>query len=212
MIRRLVGKAFAGLYRLEHRARSKCVSLLVSGAFAGFGKRTVLRLPVRLSGEERIALGSNVSIGENSWLQTLPDGDNRAIALKIGDGTSMSGGCVLSAVRGVVLEECVLLARNVYISDHSHRYDQIDTPILAQGVNRIQPVRIGRGAWLGENVVVCPGVTIGRGAVVGANSVVTHSIPDYCVAVGAPARTVKSFGSNSEVPVCPDSSKPVHAR
>jgi acetyltransferase-like isoleucine patch superfamily enzyme len=42
---------------------------------------------------------------------------------------------------------------------------------------------------------VCPGVTIGRGAVVGANSVVNQDIPDYCVAVGAPARVLKLIDS-----------------
>ena len=106
----------------------------------------------------------------------------------------MSGMCVISAVRQVFLEESVLLARNVYISDHIHKYSEIDVPILAQGLDKIKPVLIKRGAWLGQNVVVCPGVTIGVGAVVGANSVVNQDIPDYAVAVGSPAKVVKRIG------------------
>jgi acetyltransferase-like isoleucine patch superfamily enzyme len=66
--------------------------------------------------------------------------------------------------------------------------------VLAQGVDRIAPVEIGDGAWLGENVVVGPGVRIGRGAVVGANAVVLESVPDHAVAVGAPAHVVRRFG------------------
>jgi acetyltransferase-like isoleucine patch superfamily enzyme len=58
------------------------------------------------------------------------------------------------------------------------------------------PVLIKRGAWLGQNVVVCPGVTIGRGAVVGANSVVNQDLPDHCVAAGAPARVLKLIDSH----------------
>lgn len=196
MMRKVTGRAFIWLYRTTMRVRSKLFSILAAGAFAEFGHKSVIRLPVRLSGESRIAIGDNVSIGENSWLQTLPDGKSNTVALRIGSGTSMSGGCVLSAVRSVTLEEGVLLARNVYISDHSHRYSEIGKPVLAQGVDRVAPVRIGGGAWLGENVVVCPGVTIGRGSVVGANSVVTKSLPDHCVAVGAPARVVKVFGDS----------------
>ena len=105
----------------------------------------------------------------------------------------MSGYCVLSAVRSVVLEDNVLMARNVYISDHIHRYTDLDMPIQKQGVDKISPVHICAGAWLGQNVVVCPGVRIGRNAIIGANSVVNKDIPDYCVAVGAPACVVKKI-------------------
>lgn len=146
--------------------------------------------PVRLSGERRIALGDRVFIGSGSWLQALTDGDNTEVAVVIESGTSISGTCVISAVRSIVIEQDTLLARNVYIADHSHSFQRKDLPILAQGVDKISPVRIKRGAWLGQNVVVCPGVTIGTGAVIGANSVVTKDVPDYSVAVGAPARVV----------------------
>lgn len=54
------------------------------------------------------------------------------------------------------------------------------------------PVRIGHGVWIGDSVIVLPGVTIGNGAVVGAGSVVTRSIPPYAVAVGNPARVIRS--------------------
>jgi acetyltransferase-like isoleucine patch superfamily enzyme len=86
-----------------------------------------------------------------------------------------------------------LIARNVYISDHIHKYSQADLPILAQGLDKIGGVLIKSGAWLGQNVVVCPGVTVGTGAVVGANSVVNQDIPDFCVAAGSPARVVKKI-------------------
>jgi acetyltransferase-like isoleucine patch superfamily enzyme len=147
--------------------------------------------PLRLSGEKRIQIGSGVYIGSGCWLQALPDGDNQTVAISIGNGTSMAGACVISALRSVCLEENVLVARNVYIADHMHKYSEPDLPILAQGLDRIKPVHIKRGAWLGQNVVVCPGVTIGAGAVIGANSVVNQDIPDSCVAVGSPARIVK---------------------
>jgi acetyltransferase-like isoleucine patch superfamily enzyme len=180
-------------YRASIRLRGKMFSLLISGAFAHFGKNTVLMYPIRLNGEERIAIGDQVFIGPGSWLQTLPDRENNAVAVSIGKGTSCAGACVISAVRSVTLEENVLLARNVYISDHIHKYTDTGVPVIAQGMDKILPVLIKRGAWLGQNVVVCPGVTIGEGAVVGANSVVTESIPDYCVAAGAPARVLKTI-------------------
>jgi acetyltransferase-like isoleucine patch superfamily enzyme len=98
----------------------------------------------------------------------------------------------------VVIGEYALLARNVYISDHAHAFKNIEVPIMLQGINRIAPVIIGKHSWLGQNVVVLPGVTIGEHCVIGANSVVNSSVPDYCVAVGAPARVVRRFNQNSK--------------
>ena len=188
-----LGQLFLFSYRLFIRIRSKCFSLIAAGAFAHFGGRTVLMLPVRLVGEQRISIGDNVFIGSGSWLQTLPDDHNSTVAIAVGNGTSIAGGCVISAVRQVILEEEVLVARNVYISDHMHRHIDTQTAILHQGLDKIRPVRVKMGAWLGQNVVVCPGVTIGRGAVIGANSVVIRDIPDFAVAAGAPARVLKVY-------------------
>ena len=54
-------------------------------------------------------------------------------------------------------------------------------------------VVIGDGAHIGIGAIVMPGVTIGKGAVVGAGAVVTGNIPEYCVAVGVPAKVIKHF-------------------
>jgi acetyltransferase-like isoleucine patch superfamily enzyme len=85
----------------------------------------------------------------------------------------------------------VLLARGVYIADHGHAFDDRTRAVLDQGIDRVAPVEIGEGAWLGQNVVVGPGVRIGRGAVIGANAVVLDDVPDHAVAVGVPARVVR---------------------
>jgi acetyltransferase-like isoleucine patch superfamily enzyme len=55
-------------------------------------------------------------------------------------------------------------------------------------------VSIGDDVWIGASVSVLPGVTIGRGAVIGAGAVVTHSIPDWAVAAGQPARVIRLRG------------------
>jgi acetyltransferase-like isoleucine patch superfamily enzyme len=108
--------------------------------------------------------------------------------------------CVLSARRSLRVGRHVLVARNVYIADHMHRFEEIGTPVLEQGITRVEPVEVGDGAWLGENVVVGPGVRIGRGAVVGANAVVLDDVPDYSVSVGVPARVVRTLTPADSAP------------
>jgi acetyltransferase-like isoleucine patch superfamily enzyme len=192
--RRVIGRGFIGLAELGRRVRRRSFSWAAGGAFAAFGAGTALEPPIRLSGVERMAVGRDVFVGPGCWFQTLPEGGTD-VALELGDGVRIAGSCVLSAVAHVRLGRKVLLARNVYISDHIHAYEDTTEAVLDQGVARVEPVDIGDGAWLGQNVVVCPGVSIGRGAVVGANAVVVDDIPDYCLAVGAPARVVRTFAA-----------------
>ena len=189
-VRRAVGVSTLGAYRFGVRARAKALSLAVAGSFAEFGARTVVQPPIRVSGEGRIALGSDVFIGSNSWLQVLAHGDPDP-AIRIGDGTSVAGQLVVSALASIVLGRHVLIARSVYIADHAHEYGRVGAAVLNQGLSEPAPVEIADGAWLGQNVVVGPGVRVGRGAVVGANSVVLADVPDRCLAVGAPARIVQ---------------------
>ncbi|MEV5233193.1 sugar O-acetyltransferase [Streptomyces pseudogriseolus] len=56
-----------------------------------------------------------------------------------------------------------------------------------------RPITIGDNVWLGGGAIVCPGVTIGDNSVIGAGAVVTRDIPANVVAVGNPARPVRSL-------------------
>jgi acetyltransferase-like isoleucine patch superfamily enzyme len=95
--------------------------------------------------------------------------------------------------REVIIEDDVLIAPDCKISDYDGHPASLEKR-LANGppaAEDIQSVKICKGAWIGSGTLILKGVTIGTGVVVGANSVVTHSVPPYCVAVGAPARVVK---------------------
>lgn len=60
-----------------------------------------------------------------------------------------------------------------------------------------KPITLGENVWLGGGVIVCPGVTIGDNTVVGAGSVVTRDLPANVVAVGNPARVIRTIGDAS---------------
>ncbi|GHE35970.1 sugar O-acetyltransferase [Streptomyces cellulosae] len=56
-----------------------------------------------------------------------------------------------------------------------------------------RPITIGDNVWIGGGAIVCPGVTIGDNAVIGAGAVVTKDVPANVVAVGNPARPVRTI-------------------
>jgi carbonic anhydrase/acetyltransferase-like protein (isoleucine patch superfamily) len=169
------------------RARARTV--LLRPAFEGLGRRAMLMPPLRINGEDRIWIGDEVFIGPGAFLNVIENDDSRG-RIRIGHGTEMTAACTISSVLSVELGDRVLMARGVYIADHGHAFADPHRAILEQGLDRIAPVAIGAGAWLGQNVLVGPGVRIGENAVVGANSVVLEDVPDRRVAVGAPARLV----------------------
>ena len=180
------------------RVRTRLFTMLISSAFKQLGAGSRISPPFRFYGLNWISLGEDVMVHRDCWIQVVPGhGDDKAAKLTIKSHAGIGMGAHISAARQVVIEEYVLLGRNVFISDHAHAYEDVALPISRQGINRIAPVTIERETWLGENVVVLPGVTIGKHCVIGANSVVNRSIPEFSVAVGSPARVVKQYNKST---------------
>lgn len=176
-----------GLYTRGRGVRDRLFSRMAASSFERFGRGSHLSLPIQIEGAKQIAVGSGVFIGPGCWLLALEP----EASLEIGDATGISGYCVLSAAVEVRLGRSVLLARNVHVADHRHGISMAGMPIIDQPLEDRRPVSIEDGSWLGQNVVVLPGVTIGAGAVVAANSVVRDDVPPGAVVAGAPARVVR---------------------
>jgi len=88
--------------------------------------------------------------------------------------------------------EEAMLADGVQIlsGGHEHSTDRTDNETIHEQCQRYQKVRIGRGAWIGARAIIM--ADVGPDAIVGAGAVVNRPIPAGCVAVGVPARVVKS--------------------
>jgi acetyltransferase-like isoleucine patch superfamily enzyme len=178
------------------RVKRKLFTLILSSSFFSIGDGTIVVPPIRFENLAQISLGKNVLIMRDCWIQVISVNEkSRDPVISIGNNVIIGMGATISGIRRIVIEDFALFARNVYISDHGHEFHDIERPISLQGIRKIDDVKIGYGAWLGQNVVVLPGVSIGRNAVVGANSVVNSDIPDYCVAVGSPAKIVSRYDS-----------------
>jgi len=136
-------------------------------------------------GRGRLVVGPWCWLGEGTALRAHEG------RVTLGPKVVLGGAVTVNAHLDVSIGEGALLADRVHVTDADHRFGRLDQPIRAQGM-AVAPVRIGPDVWLGHGVTVLRGVDIGRGTVVGAHAVVTRDLPPFSVAVGAPARVVRS--------------------
>ena len=174
--------------RLIHKIKN----IYYRSRFKKFGRKSMLINPKYIMGGENIEIGNRVVIRDFAWLGALPLTGAADCRLVIGDGCVIGHFNELFATNSVIIEDNVLTADRVYISDNLHGYEDVSIPVVKQSIKQIGTVRIGEGTWLGAGVCVI-GASVGKHCVVGANAVVTKDIPDYSVAVGIPARVVKRY-------------------
>ncbi|MCW4018872.1 MAG: N-acetyltransferase [Candidatus Bathyarchaeota archaeon] len=84
---------------------------------------------------------------------------------------------------GVTIEDNVFIGPNVAFTNDKHP--------RAQGEWQLLPTTVKKGASIGANSVIIPGVTIGEEAMVGAGSVVTKDVPHRTLVAGNPARIIR---------------------
>ncbi|WP_235538815.1 sugar O-acetyltransferase [Nocardioides sp. Root240] len=129
------------------------------------------------------------AIGEDTAIRP-PFHVDYGTQIRIGARCFANFGLVALDVAAITIGDDVQLGPNV----------QLLTPIhpLEAGPRRdkweaAKPITIGDNVWLGGGVIVCPGVTIGADTVVGAGAVVTKDLPAGVLALGNPARVVRSL-------------------
>jgi len=184
------------MYKLRRLFQFLKTVLYYKLRFKQIGNRTIVQSTLKIEHGENIRIGNRVLIGYKSWLAASPQTGAASCQLEIKDGCSIGNFNHIYATKSVIIHQNVLTADKVYISDNLHGYQDITLPILQQKIVQNGVVEIGEGCWIGENACIL-GVKIGRNSVVGANSVVTKDIPDYSVVVGAPAKIIKRYCSES---------------
>ena len=108
--------------------------------------------------------------------------------IHLGKGVFINAGCKFQDQGGIWIGDGALIGHNTVLATLDHglvpeqRHDLIP-----------KPIRIGKNVWIGSNSTILSGVTIGDNAIIGAGSVVTKDIPENMIAVGSPARVIKSI-------------------
>lgn len=194
--------------------------------FANEPRNLRIHLPRRISGPEWMVIGDDVLIGPGSLLIAQPHYPTASMRhpyidhpiqhfdprVVIGNRVTATGGLTLSAMCEITIEDDVMFASNVLVADGSHGYANADEPYKYQPMCRIAAVHIKRGSWIGQNVVILPGVTIGELAIIGANSVVTRDVPARSIAVGSPARVIKRWDTATQSWDAPEAQEPIVER
>ena len=180
--------------------------------FANNPKNLRIERPRRLFSTHRIYIGDDVLIGPGALLvpqvrypSSVMQHPEKQLAVQtfdsrifIGNRVTSTGLLTIAALQEVKIEDDVMFSSNVLITDGTHGYGNANEPYKYQKLWKIAPVLIKHGSWIGQNVVIMPGVTVGALSIVGSNSVVTKSIPDRCIAIGCPARVIKTWDERTQ--------------
>ena len=196
VVGRLAGEVLQRAYETAQRVGSIGPDHRRARRFGAFGSGSAICFPVTaLYGERYIRIGANTIIGPHVTLSAgiAPSHElARDTAVSIGSGCLIGRGSGIVAHESIEIGDDVFTGHHIYVTDANHGYEDVTVPVGRQ-FGEARPVSIGSGSWLGHGSIVLPGSRIGEHVVVGAGSVVTGELPDYCVAVGTPARVIRRF-------------------
>jgi acetyltransferase-like isoleucine patch superfamily enzyme len=163
--------------------------------FKKFGKDSIIKYPYRIWNKRHIEIGSGTFVAEHSFfaVSTIVNSQNFTPCLRIGSDVHIGSNVIIGCIHQVIIEDHVLMADRVFISDHIHDFQNTKVPVLDQPLRSKGSILIKTGSYIGVNAVILPGVQIGKNAVIGASSVVTKSVPDYSVVAGVPAKIIKKY-------------------
>lgn len=157
----------------------------------------LIRLPIDIRGKKHIDFGDKLTTGKFCRIEAIFSDKSDKKSLVFGSEVILNDSVHIAAFESVKIGSNVLIASKVFISDHNHGHYGKDgsSPLSHPNEREIisSPVIIEDDVWIGEFVSILPGVTIGKGSVIGTMSVVNKSIPPYSIAVGSPAKVIKTY-------------------
>lgn len=146
------------------------------------GKGTTVEPGTKIIHSANVQIGNNCLLKEAIYIRAGMEGK-----IIIKDRAAINSFCKIYGHGSVEIGEDTQIGPGTIITTTDHNYqDNLAT--------RYKKVKIGKQVWIGANVTVLPGVTIGNRAIIGAGAVVTKDILAGSIAVGVPARVIKSIG------------------
>ncbi|MDJ1484299.1 acetyltransferase [Cytophagaceae bacterium YF14B1] len=146
-----------------------------------------------------------IAIGNNRIRQTLSQRITHSFGTVVHPSAEVSR-FVKGIGDGTVIFHRAVVQADTYVGEHCiiNTASSVDHDCILEDFVHISPnatlcggVRVGKGTHIGASATVIPGVRIGDWCVIGAGAVVTQDIPDFSVAVGVPARVIRSIGNTA---------------
>ena len=137
-----------------------------------------------------VRLGDRVHLYRGTIIEVGAGG-----SVSIGADTHIQAGCNLKGFLGNLAIGCnVQIAPHCGFSPYEHNFEERGATVQSQGIRSAGNIILEDDVWLGMGVSVLEGVHIGRGAIIGAGAVVSKDLPSYAIAVGVPARVIRTRG------------------
>jgi acetyltransferase-like isoleucine patch superfamily enzyme len=160
-----------------------------------FREARIIRQPTRIRGYANMQIGKNLTTGQYCRIEAGNSDLAGEKTIRFGDNVQINDRCHIASINSIEIGNNVLIASDVYITDHDHgaasRLTMSDAP--AARVLIYSPVVIEDNVWIGQKAIILKGTRIGFGSIVAAGAVVTKDVAPFSVVGGVPARLLKTL-------------------
>lgn len=134
----------------------------------------------------QFTIGKKVLIAANCLIQSKSDSGT----VSIGDECSIGGQTTITSAGGIEIGSNVLIAGQCYIGGGRYVTDDLEVPMMHQGMYSRGRLTIGSDVWIGAGARVIDGTKIGKGSIIGTGAVVVKDVPEYSIVAGVPAKVI----------------------
>ena len=110
--------------------------------------------------------------------------------ITLGERTFIGSFSTIGCNESISIGKNVMIAQSVSIRDTDHGFEDLQQPMIEQGITTA-PIVIEDNVWIGHGAVITKGITIHSGAIIGANAVVTKDVPANAIVGGVPAKLIR---------------------
>jgi len=151
---------------------------------------------VQIFGLDNILIQDNCTIGEFTIL-TINNRSVKGTQLSIGNNTYIGRSNFFSTGKAITIKDYCIFGNNCSLICSDHIFQTPLVPYSSSGNSCHKSITVGVNCWFGDSVTILGDVNIGHGCIIGANSLVTKDIPPFSMAVGNPAKILKTFNFDS---------------